>query len=223
MVPEAGLVDPGEGINPVGALGVVDPIPAGDAVNAPSGQSCSGASRHARGGQSAPGHGWSPVSPSGSPVALLHRMQVGVPSGVGVDTGVTDDGQQELISEVVLVKRGGVYSFDALIVVGEPELPAQLVCYSFLAGFKCDRIGPSLLFWRIRTRSWPSTLVYQPWSSRSGRQRWPWSYSSVISRSKGEYMGNSSGMLSPPKAEATLTDGLIEYIIGAKSSILWKE
>ena len=43
--PEAGLVDPGEGINPVGALGVVDPVPAGDAVNAPSGQSCSGASR----------------------------------------------------------------------------------------------------------------------------------------------------------------------------------
>ena len=29
----------------VGALGVVDPVPAGDAVNAPSGQSCSGASR----------------------------------------------------------------------------------------------------------------------------------------------------------------------------------
>ena len=43
--PEAGLVDPGKGINPVGALGVVDPVPAGDAVNAPSGQSCSGASR----------------------------------------------------------------------------------------------------------------------------------------------------------------------------------
>ena len=52
--PEAGLVDPGEGINPVLALGVVDPVPAGDAVNAPSGQSCSGTSRHARGGQSAP-------------------------------------------------------------------------------------------------------------------------------------------------------------------------
>ena len=34
MGPEAGLVDPGEGINPVGALGVVDPVPAGDAANA---------------------------------------------------------------------------------------------------------------------------------------------------------------------------------------------
>ena len=29
-----GFVDPEEGINPVGALGVVDPVPAGDAVNA---------------------------------------------------------------------------------------------------------------------------------------------------------------------------------------------
>ena len=39
-------------------------------------------------------------------------MQVGVPSAVGADTDVTDDGQQELISEVVLVKCGGAHWTD---------------------------------------------------------------------------------------------------------------
>jgi hypothetical protein len=39
-------------------------------------------------------------------------MQVGVPSGVGADTGVTEDGQQELISEVVLVKCSGAHWTD---------------------------------------------------------------------------------------------------------------
>ncbi len=32
----------------------------------------------------------------------------------------------------------GVYSFDALIVVGEPELLAQLVCYSLYLGLVCN-------------------------------------------------------------------------------------
>ena len=39
-------------------------------------------------------------------------MQVGVPSAVGADTGVTEDGQQEFISEVVLAKCSGAHWTD---------------------------------------------------------------------------------------------------------------
>ena len=39
-------------------------------------------------------------------------MQVGVPSAVGADTGVAEDGQQELISEVVLAKCSGAHWTD---------------------------------------------------------------------------------------------------------------